>query len=87
MWRGGGGGWDGEGKSGGVHEECSGRDGGSRPPPADLASLLPSRPAPLAQVRRRDPGSKRVVAEECRYDTTGEGACACLFAGVFCLGR
>ena len=35
---------------------------------------LPSCPhlPPCLQVRRRDQASKKVVAEECRYDTTGE---------------
>ena len=32
--------------------------------------MLPS--ALCSQVRRRDSGSKKVVVEECRYDTTGE---------------
>ena len=38
---------------------------------ADPPLLMPP-PAPGSQVRRRDSGSKKVVVEECRYDTTGE---------------
>ncbi|KAL4427852.1 hypothetical protein ABPG75_001941 [Micractinium tetrahymenae] len=36
----------------------------------DSVDCLLTGKVPIVQVRRRDPTSKRVVAEECRYDTT-----------------
>lgn len=38
----------------------------------DSVDCLLNGKAPIVQVRRRDPSTKKVVGEECRYDTTEE---------------